>query len=64
MEGLSPSASAVELADLGIEGPEIVENPHETESEGEEVEEACAPFAHVETVDTEAAQEGEEDPSH
>lgn len=52
----------IEIADLSVEGAEVVNDSDEEAAAGEEVEEAGAPFAHVKAMDAEDTEEGEENP--
>ncbi len=56
------SFTTVHFADLSIERPVVVQDTDEEQASGEEIDQAGAPFAHVESVDAEHAEESEEDP--
>src|SRR5678815_794462 len=53
---------AILLADLRVEGPQVVEHAEQEHAAGHEIEDAGEPLAHVEAVDAEQAEEGEQDP--
>ncbi len=54
--------SPVDLGDLLIERPEIVDIAKEKQTTGEEIDQTGDPFAKIKPVDAEDAQEGEQDP--
>src|SRR5688572_20318860 len=60
--GSTPAAAPILFAQLGIERPEVVEHAEKHEAAGQEVEQAREPLAHVKTVNTEKAEERQEDP--
>jgi len=52
----------VDFADLAVKCAEVVEEAEADEDGGEEVDEAGAPLGHVEAVDAEGSEEGEQEP--
>src|SRR5258706_3869872 len=56
------SVNVVQLADLRVESPQIVEQAEQEQAARHQVDEAGEPLAHVEAMDAEDAEEGEQDP--
>ena len=60
LPGLLPAQ--VPLADLAVEGPEIVKNTQPEKSNRHQVQQSRPPFAHVKSVNSEEAEEREQNP--
>ena len=52
----------IDLADLLVEGPEVVKDANEEQPAGKQVQNAGNPFAQVEAVEAEAAKKSEQHP--
>src|SRR5260221_13019844 len=61
-ERQSLSPDAVQLTDLGVEGPQVVEQAEQEQAPRQQIDDAGDPLAHVKTVDAEDAEEGQQDP--
>jgi hypothetical protein len=54
----------VPFADLRVKRPVIVEPADAKQTQREQVQKSCSPLAHVKPMDTEYAEEGEQNPSN
>src|SRR6185503_2886063 len=54
----------IDLADLGIQRPEVVEHAEAQQSRGQQVENASKNFPYVESMDAEQAKKGEQNPGN
>ena len=59
---LDAGSGLIAFADLGVEGPEIVKNTQPEQPDRHQVQETSPPFAHVKSVNSEQAEEGEQGP--
>src|SRR5258708_37125932 len=60
-ERQSLSPDAVQLTDLGVEGPQVVEQAEQEQAPGRRIEEAGDPLALVKAGKPEVAEEGQKD---
>ena len=55
-------AASVQLADLPVQSPVVIDDADAKQTNGEKVEQAGSNLAHVKPVGTQKAKEGEQEP--